>query len=184
MCYPYTVSFLLRTPLLLYYYHSPGTPKAPVIPDLILSPIHLFRSPRMHSLYPFPTLSRSLSMSFQNLSLSSPSPSLRPYNYTIFSPWKLELIQRILKLTHSKSTTALCHTLFNRIATPSLALSISWTPEILPFTPHYDTFPFPFNFTSIKASNSNFPSLKTPTTPLLFSVPFIPFTFHVPKQFA
>ena len=37
---------------------SPGTQKASVIPVLILSPIHSFRSPRIHTLHPFPTLSR------------------------------------------------------------------------------------------------------------------------------
>ena len=60
---------------------SPRTPKTPVMPALVLSPIHPFRSPRMHNLYnlyQFPPLSRVQSMSFQNLSLSSPSPSLGP----------------------------------------------------------------------------------------------------------
>ena len=57
---------------------SPGTSKTPVMPALVLSPIYPFISPRMNNLYPFPTLSRILSMSFQKLSLSSPSPSLGP----------------------------------------------------------------------------------------------------------
>ena len=94
-CYPQNATTLL--PLSF----SPGTLKATVISALILSPIHLFRSTRMHNLYQFPTLSRALSISFQNLSLSS-SSSLGPYP-TITQT----LIQRIIELTHPKSTTAL-----------------------------------------------------------------------------
>ena len=54
---------------------STGTPKALVRPPLALFPIHPFRTPRIYNLYPLPALSMSiLSMTFQNLSLSSPSP--------------------------------------------------------------------------------------------------------------
>ena len=89
---------------------SPQTPKAPVMQGLALSPIHPFIYPRMHSLYPFPTLSRILSMLFQNLSLSLLSPSLRPYPTTTqtLTFENLNLIHRILELTHQTSITALC----------------------------------------------------------------------------
>ena len=56
---------------------SPGTSKAPVTLALNLFPIHPFRSLSMHNLYPLPTLSIILSKSFQNLSLSLPSLSLK-----------------------------------------------------------------------------------------------------------
>ena len=68
ICYPHSVPFLCKTPPFFYHLSfSHGTPKASVIPALVLSPIHPFRSPWMHNLYPFPTLSRVLSMLFQNL---------------------------------------------------------------------------------------------------------------------
>ena len=41
---------------------------------------------------------------------------------------------------------------------------------------------FPFNFVSVKASNSNFPFWKMSTTSSLFVVSFIPLKFHVPKR--
>ena len=141
---------------------SPGTPKAPLMPSLVLSSIHPFRSHRMHNLYPFTTLSKILSMLFQNLSLSSPSPSLGPYLATTqtLTLENLNLIQRILELTYPKSITPLYYTSFNRMATPSLGHSISWILAMMPFTAQHDTSPFHFNFISIKASNLNFPSLK------------------------
>ena len=45
-----------------------------------------------------------------------------PHHHTNFN-----LIHMILELTHPKSIIALYHTSFNKTATPSLALSISWT---------------------------------------------------------
>ena len=91
-------------------------------------------------------------------------------------------MHKILEQTYPKSITTLCHTSFNRTVTPSLLLSISWTPAVIPFTPHYDTFQFPLSFVSVKASNLNFPFLKKSTTSSLFAVPFIPLTFHVPSR--
>ena len=55
--------------------------------------------------------------------------------------------------------------------------------SMIPFTPHHDTFPFPFNFVSVKASNSKYLSLKTSTPSSLFAVPFTYLTFHVPNRF-
>ena len=105
---------------------SPGTPKAPVLPSLTSSPIHPFTFPKIHNLYPF-LLYPTLSISFQNTFLSSPSPSERLYPTTTqtLTLENLNLIQRILELTHPKSITALCYTLLKRMVTPSLALSIS-----------------------------------------------------------
>ena len=54
---------------------------------------------------------------------------------------------------------------------------------MIPFTLHHYTSPFPFNFVSVKASNSNLLSLKTSNTSSFFAVPFIPLIFHVNSQF-
>ena len=103
---------------------SPGTPKAPVMPSLVLSAIHPFRSPRMHNLYPFPTLSRVLSMSFQNLFFTISFIGVIHHHHTnqILTLKTLNLIHGILELTHPKFITALCHILLKRMVTPSLAL--------------------------------------------------------------
>ena len=67
-----------------------------VISALPPFPIHLFRSHSNHNIYPFPTLSTILSKSFQNLSLSSPFPSLGPYTTQTLILEILNLIHRIL----------------------------------------------------------------------------------------
>ena len=92
MCYPHTHSplFAQNSTTFLPLSFSSETQKAPIMPALFLSPIHPFRSLRMPNLYPFPTLSRVLSMSFQNLFLSSPSPSLGSYHHIYFNLWRLE----------------------------------------------------------------------------------------------
>ena len=118
MCCPHTAPFQHRTPPLFSHFCSPGTPKNTSYTDSTLFSIHLLRSCKTHNLYQFPTLSIVLSMSFQNLSLSSSFPSLGLYP-TITQKLTLEnlnLIHRILELTHLKSITALCHTSFNRTA--------------------------------------------------------------------
>ena len=107
---------------------SPGTPKAPVILALALSPFHPFRFPRMHnySLYSLPTLSTVLSMSFKNLFLSSPFPfwSYPTTTQTLILK-NLILIQRFLELNIPNSIVAMCHTSFNRMSTRSLTIYIS-----------------------------------------------------------
>ena len=102
MCCHKESPFFAKLHTLLPLSFSPGTPKAPVMPALGLSLIHPFRSPRMHNQYPFPTLSRVLPMSFQNVFLSSPSPSLGLYPTTTqtLTLENLNLLQRILELTH------------------------------------------------------------------------------------
>ena len=154
--------------------------KTPVMLALVLSPIHQFRSPRIHSISILCTIQSHVhvipeSVPFFTIFFTGAIP----YHHTNFNPWKFEFNQENSRVTHPKSTTALCHTSFNRMGTPSLALSISWTLALMPFTPHHDTSPFPSNFVSIKASSSNFPSLKTSTTSSLFAVPLIPLKFHV-----
>ena len=87
---------------------SPGTLKVPVMPALI----NPFRSTIMQNLYPFLMPSRVLSILFQDLSFSSPSPSLELYptmTQTLILE-NLNLIQRILELTYLNFITALCHT--------------------------------------------------------------------------
>ena len=56
-----------------------------------------------------------------------------------------------------------------RFPSPSPYLTLA----MIPFTPHHELSPFPFNFVSAKASNSNSPFLKAPTTSSLFAIPFI-----------
>ena len=150
-----------------------------------LSLIHPFRFPRMYKLYPLPPLSIILSMPFQDISLSSTFPSIGAvsHHHTKCHSWKLEFIQRILELTHLNFITALSHTSCNSVVTSSLALSISWTPTMMIIIPQHNTSPFPFNFVSVKANNSNSLFLKTSTTPSLFTVLFIPLTFHLPNRF-
>ena len=118
------------------------------------------------------------------ISLSSSSPSLGPYPTTTktLTLENLNLIQRILELTHSRSITAFYHTSFNRIANLSLAPSSFWTPAMMPFTPHHETPPFKFQFRLRQGKHSNFHSQKTSTTSSLFIVSFIHLTFHVPKR--
>ena len=108
VCYPHIASFQHRTTPLFSHFHS----------LLELQKHQLYRlSPYLQSihsglpapnLYPFPSLSIVLSESFQNVSLSSSIPSLRPYPITTQT-----LIHRILELTHPKSITALCHISFS-----------------------------------------------------------------------
>ena len=94
---------------------SPVTPNPPVMPAFILSPTHPFRSSNTHHLYPIPTLSTTLSNSYHNLSLSSPSPSVRPYTFTTHTliPENVNLTHRALEFTHLKSVP-LWHTSFIR----------------------------------------------------------------------
>ena len=72
---------------------SSGTPKAPITLSFVLSPIHPFRSPRMHSLY------GSIPYSIQNPVHVIPESALFfkisyigavPYHHTNFNPRKLE----------------------------------------------------------------------------------------------
>ena len=68
-CVTHTQSpFCKNSTTLLPLPFSPGTPKELIMPALVLSPIRLFKSPRMHNLYLFSTLSRVLSSSPNQLS--------------------------------------------------------------------------------------------------------------------
>ena len=156
---------------------SPGTPKAPVMTALTLSP---FRSPRMYNLYPFPMLSRICPFLHYLLHWDRTPP-----------PNKLIQLIDLIKEFNPENSRAntpkvyYCTMPHHSTGWPplSIALPISWSPAVIPFTLHNDTYPSPFNFLSVKASTLNFPSLKTPTTSSLFTVPFIPLTFHVPNRF-
>ena len=89
MYYLHTVPFSTKLPPLFCRYHSLLKPQK----AFVLSTIHPFRSPRMHSLYPFPTLSVRNpvhvipeSVPFFNISFTGAVP----YHYTNFNPRKLE----------------------------------------------------------------------------------------------
>ena len=88
MCYPHTAQ---NSTILFPLSFSPGTPKAPVIMALTLSPIHPFRSLNIHNLYLFPTLSTVLSKSFQNPFFTISFIYAIPHHHTNFNPWELEL---------------------------------------------------------------------------------------------
>ena len=123
-------------------------------------------------------------MSFQNLYLSSPIPSLGSYLNTTqtLTLQNLNFIHRILELTHPKSITALCHTSFNNTTTLSLALFISPTPAIHHLL-HTMILSISFQFCLRQGKQFKLSLLKTFTTSSLSAVPFIPLTFHVPNRF-
>ena len=120
-------------------------------------------------------------MPFSKAILQSPDPIYYPVT-SIFYHFSCDLILTwglsILELLHSHLNLSSS----NRLTSIS-ALSISWTSVMIPFTPHYNTSPFPLNFVGNKAINSNFPFLKTSTTSSLFAAPFITLTYHVPSRF-
>ena len=109
---------------------------SPVMPILILSLTHQFRSPSTYNLYPLPTLFTTFFKSFQKFSHSSMSPSLGLYIMTTYTLTleNLNLTQRVLELTHVKSITALCHTSFIKTTWSPQPLSISWITYHLPHT--------------------------------------------------
>ena len=131
--HPQTAPFQHRTSPLFFHYiivllwNSKSTSYS-VIPALTQSPIHPFRSSSTHNPHTFPTLSTILSKLFHNISLTSPFPSMEPYPTTTTQTLTLEnmnLIYRIVELTHPKFIKVLFHTSFSRMDTHSLALSIS-----------------------------------------------------------
>ena len=102
----------------------------------------LTRSPTYHSdLYPLPTLSTTLSRSFQNLSFSSQSPSVGPQPTTTHT-----LTHMILELTHPKSITALRYTSFiqspehHLLHTTTLSISENIYPLLSPRNPIYHPY--------------------------------------------
>ena len=96
---------------------SPVTPKAHHAGSSPF-PIHSFRSPRMHNV---------LSIIYSIQKPVHIVPETVPFFISQHTqPLTLEnfnLIRGVLELTNPKSITALCHTSFNRMAIPSLALS-------------------------------------------------------------
>ena len=96
---------------------SPGYIKSTsnILTHPLLHPIHSDLLPHTINLYPLPTLSKTLSRSFQSVSLSSPSPSEGLYPTTtthILTLENLNLTHRIPEQAYPKSIAVLCHTMF------------------------------------------------------------------------
>src|ERR1044072_2500431 len=116
----------------------------------------------------------SLSLSF------APTTGAYAQIKTQYSLLNLNLTQTILAPILPLPFTQLHHSSLITIATPSLALTLSFTPAYIPLYFPNAKSPSPFNFVSVNAKISNLLSSITTPTSSLFSSLFTPLTFRVP----
>src|SRR5678816_2976668 len=159
------------------------TPNGPIILPTSSLPTPAFKSPNRQILSFTPKLSQHSFNSLQNLSLSS---SLAPFTgayahiKTHISPPNFTFTHIILELTWLHNLT-LSHTSFLiTIPTPSLALTLSFTPDIIPLYFPKSISLFPFSLVSVTPSTSNLFSSNINPTSSPFKSSFTPLTFIHP----